>query len=146
MFVMVFAICLQVLMWPTLLPVGAHPLGFVTLYPFRVYPLQTYVPSGTGSMAYARVHWVAAPSTAFSRGKPPATQLVLQPFNSVGLGIQLRGLAESHPIPLPFIHGGVSSFLGSFHLMTCLLPNLVSMKPGDSSMVIGYQVDEFTQN
>ena len=53
---------------------------------------------------------------------------------------------ESHPIPLPSLHNGErSSFLG-------LVPSddmvnsesVMGIKPGDSSVVIGYQVDEFT--
>ena len=33
-----------------------------------------------------------------------------------------------------------------FHPMAQSSPNLVSMKPGDSGVVIGYQVDEFAHN
>ena len=55
-------------------------------------------------------------------------------------------MAESHLIPLPYLHGGEgSSFPG-------LVPSddtvgsesAMGIKPGDSGVVIGYQVDEFT--
>ena len=41
---MVFALCLQVPMWLSCLPMGTEPLGFETLQPFRVYTWQAYVP------------------------------------------------------------------------------------------------------
>ena len=55
-------------------------------------------------------------------------------------------MAESHPIPLPYLLGGEGS---SF---SCLAPSndtvdsesVMGIKPGDSGVVIGYQVDEFT--
>ena len=59
----------------------------------------------------------------------------------------LGGSIESHPIPLPSLCDGEgSSFPG-------LVPSddvvdsdsVMGIKPGDSSVVIGYQVDEFTQ-
>ena len=31
-----------------------------------------------------------------------------------------------------------------FHIMTWLTPNLVHMKPGDSGVLIGYHIGEFT--
>ena len=54
---------------------------------------------------------------------------------------------ECHPIPLPSLHDGKGSFSG-------LVPSddmvdsesVMGIKPGDSSVVIGYQVDEFTCN
>ena len=58
----------------------------------------------------------------------------------------LGGSVESHLIPLPSLHDGEdSSFPG-------LVPSddavnsdsVMGIKPGDSSVVIGYQVDEFT--
>ena len=58
----------------------------------------------------------------------------------------LGALAESHPITLPFLHGEEgSSFPG-------LVPSddivnsesAMGIKAGDSGMMIGYQVDEFT--
>ena len=79
------------------------------------------------------------------RGEPSATHsAVLQPIGGVyGLG----GSIESHLIPLPSLHDGEgSSFPG-------LVPSddavdsdsVMGIKPGDSSVVIGCQVDEFTR-
>ena len=69
---------------------------------------------------------------------------VFQPFQLYGGAYSFGGLAESHPIPLAVLHGGEgSSFHIWFHLMTQSTLNLVGIKPGDSSVVIGYQVNEF---
>ena len=66
-----------------------------------------------------------------------------QPF---GGAYSLGGSVESHLIPLPSLHDGEgSSFPG-------LVPSddvvdsdsVMGIKPGDSGVVIGYQVDEFT--
>ena len=76
-----------------------------------------------------------------------ATQsVVFEPFQKYGGSYTFEGWAESHPIPPPFLHGGKgSSFPG-------LVPpnvmvnseSMVGIKPGDSGVVIEYQVDEFT--
>ena len=52
---------------------------------------------------------------------------------------------ESHPIPLPSLHDGEgSSFPGLVPSDDMVDPESVKgIKPGDSSVVIGYQVDEF---
>ena len=93
------------------------------------------------------MHRVAAPSAALSRGKLPATQsAVLQPFQLYFGAYSFQGLAESHLIPLPSLQGGEgSSFLD---LVPCSdmvnSESVVGIKPADSGMVIGYQVDELT--
>ena len=65
----------------------------------------------------------------------------------IGGVYSLRGSVESHLIPPPSLHDGEgSSFPG-------LVPSddvvdsdsVMGIKPGDSSVVIGYQVDEFTR-
>ena len=58
----------------------------------------------------------------------------------------LGGLAESHPIPLPSLHDGDgSSFSGLVPPNdTVNSESVVGFKPGDSGVVIGYQVDDFT--
>ena len=65
---------------------------------------------------------------------------------SIWWAYSFGGLAESHPIPLPSLHDGEgSSFPG-------LVPSddmadseyVMSINPGDSGVVIGYQVGEFT--
>ena len=90
------------------------------------------------------VHRVAAPSATLGRGEPSASHsAVPQPF---GGAYSLGGSVESHLIPLPSLHDGEgSSFPG-------LVPSddavnsdsVIGIKPGDSGVVIGYQVDEFT--
>ena len=87
---------------------------------------------------------MAAPSATLGRAESSATHsAVPQPIGGVyGLG----GSVESHPIPPPFLCDGEgSSFPG-------LVPSddtvdsdsVMGIKPGDSGVLIGYQVDEFT--
>ena len=53
-------------------------------------------------------------------------------------------MAESHLIPLPSLHGReVSSFLGCVPADD-IINSMVGVKPLDSSVVVWYQVDEFT--
>ena len=99
---------------------------------------------GDGHWSTPGLHRVATPSTTLDRGEPPATHsAVPQPIGGV---YSLGGCIESHPIPLPSLCDGEgSSFSG-------LVPSddaadsdsLMAIKPGDSAVVIGYQVDEFT--
>ena len=80
---------------------------------------------------------------------PPATQAaVLQPFQLYGGAYRFGGLAESHPIPSPSLHGGEgSSFPGLVPSNdTVNSESMVGFKPGDSGVVIGYHVDEFNHN
>ena len=128
-------------------PMGAQPLGFASLQPFGVYPWQAYVQPGDGHWSMPGIHRVAAPSATFCRGEPPATHsAVSQPSHLLGGAYSLGGSVESHLIPLLSLHGGEgSSFPG-------LVPSddmvnsksVMGIKPGDSGVVIGYQVDEFT--
>ena len=79
--------------------------------------------------------------------QPPATQSAgLQPFQLYCGAYSVGSLAESHPIPPSSLHGGEgSSFPGLFPLNdTVNFESAVGIKPGDSGVVIGYQVDEFT--
>ena len=82
------------------------------------------------------MHRVAAPFTALSRG----SLLLLNQHSSRG------GLAESHPISSPSLLGGEgSSFPGLIPSDdTVNSESAVGIKPGDSGVLIGYQVDEFT--
>ena len=87
---------------------------------------------------------MAAPSATLGRGESSATHsAVPQPFGGV---YSLGGSIGSHLIPLPSLCDGEgSSFPG-------LVPSddvvnsdsVMGIKPGDSGVVIGYQVDEFT--
>ena len=123
---------------------GAQLLGFAPWQPFRVYPWQAYLQSGDGHQSTPGMHRVAAASATLGRGEPSATHsAVPQPF---GGAYSLGDSVESHLIPPPSIHDGEgSSFPG-------LVPSddevnsdsLMGVKPGDSGVVIGYQVDEFS--
>ena len=90
---------------------------------------------------------MSAPSNALSSGELLASHsAVPKPFHLYGGEYSFKGLADSHLILLPSLHGGEgSSFPG------CLPPNdmvnselVVRIKPGVSGMMIGCQVDEFT--
>ena len=97
-----------------------------------------------GQWSTPGLHQVAAPSATLDRMEPSATQsAVPQPLGGV---YTLGGSIESHPVPLPSLCDGEgSSFPG-------LVPSddavnsdsVMGVKPGDSGVVIGYQVDEFT--
>ena len=94
-----------------------------------------------------RVHQVAVSSTAVSRRKPHATQsAVLQSFNQYGGAYSFGHSIDSHPTLGPFPHGREEFSLPGF-----LPPNdtvnsksVVGVTPGNSSVVTGFQVDEFT--
>ena len=98
---------------------------------------------GDGHQSTPGMHRVAPPSATLGRGEPSATlSAVPQPF---GGAYSLGGSVESHLIPPPSLHEGEgSSFPG---LMpsddTVNSDSVMGIKPGDSSVVIGYQVDEF---
>ena len=66
--VMVFAFSFHIPMQLPCSLIVAHPLGFATLQPFRVYPWQAYVTFGNGLRFTHGVHWVASPPTALSLG------------------------------------------------------------------------------
>ena len=136
-----------VLSWIPYSPMEAPPLGFAPLQPFGVYPWQLYVQPGNGHQSTPHMHRVAAPSATLGRGEPSATHsAVPQPSHLFGGAYSLGGSVESHLIPLPSLHDGEgSSFLG-------LVPSddtvdsesVMGIKPDDSGVMIGYQVDEFT--
>ena len=123
-------------------PMGAQLLGFVPWQPFGVYPWQAYVQPGDGQWSTPGSHRMAA---TLGGVEPSATHsAVPQPLGGV---YSLGGSIESHPIPLPSLYDGEgSSFPG-------LVPSdkavdsdsVMGIKPDDSGVVIGYQVDEFTR-
>ena len=83
--------------------------------------------------------------TALSRGNYVTHSAVPQQFHQYGGAHSFGGLTESHPITPPSLHGGDRSiFPGSSppdHMVNSKC--VVGIKPGDSDVVIGYQVDEF---
>ena len=120
------------------LPMGPQTLGFAPWQPFGVYPWQAYVQPGDCHQSTPGMHRVAAPSATLGRVESSATHsAVPQPLGGV---YSLGGSTESHLIPPPSLHDGEgSSFPG-------LVPSddvvnsdsVMGIKPGDSSMVIGY--------
>ena len=128
------------------LPLGAQPLGFAPLQPLGIYPWQAYVQLGDGHQPTSGMHRVAAPSIALSREEPYATlSAVPQPSHLYDGAYSFGALAESHPIPPHSLHGGEGSSFPGLGLSddTVNSESVMGIKPGDSSMVIGYQVDEF---
>ena len=125
-------------------PMGAQPLGFAPWQPFGVYPWQAYVQPGDGHWSTPGMHRVAASTATLGRGEPSATHsAVPQPIGGV---YSLGGSIESHLIPLPSLCDGEgSSFPGLVPSDDAVNPDSVmGIKPGDSGVEIGYQVDEFT--
>ena len=126
-------------------PMGAQPLGFASWQPFGVYPWQAYVQPGDGHWSTPGMHRVAAPTATLGRVEPSATHsAVPQP---IGWVYSLGGSIVSHLIPPPLLHAGEgSSFPGLVPSDDVVDPDSVmAVKPGDSGVVIGYQVDEFTR-
>ena len=78
---------------------------------------------------------------------PYATQsAVPQPSHLYGGTYSFGGLAESHPIPLPSLHSGEGSSFPALVPSDDMVnsESVMGIKPSDSGVVIGYQVDGFT--
>ena len=102
--------------------------------------------SGDGYQSLTGMHRVAAPSATLSRGEPLAIQsAVPQPSYLYGETYSLGGSTESHLIIPPSLRDGEgSSFPGLVPLDdTVDSESVMGVKLVDSSVVIGYQVDEF---
>ena len=91
------------------------------------------------------VHQVDAPPSAFRGSFMLLIKLFPQLFNQHDEH-SFKDLPKSHPGPPPFLHGWEESSLPG-----CVPPNdtvdsesVMVIKPGDSGVVIGYQVNEFT--
>ena len=100
---------------------------------------------GDGHRSTPGMHRVAAPTATLGRVEPSATHsAVPQPIGGV---YSLGGSIESHLIPPPSLHAGEgSSFPGLVPSDDVVDPDSVmAIKPGDSGVVISYQVDEFTR-
>ena len=136
----------QVPGWMLYSSMGALPLGFAPLQPFGVYPRQAYVQPGDGHWSMLGMHRVAAPSATFSWGSLLLLSLLFPSHPIYKVGHTALGTRQIHLIPLPFLHGGEgSSFPGLMPLDDMVnSESLMGIKPGDSGVVIGYQVDEFT--
>ena len=86
-------------------------------------------------MAAPLLPWVGEPSTTHSS--------VPQPF---GGAYSLGSSVESHLLPPPSLHDGEGSSFPALVPSDDMVDSdsVMGIKPGDSSVVIGYQVDEFT--
>ena len=133
----------QVPCWMPYSPMGAQPLGFAHLQPFGACTWQAYVQPGDGHQPTLGMHRVAAASTTSSSGSLLLLNQLLPSQTIYMMGHTALGAWQGHPIPLPSLHGGEgSSFPG-------LVPSndmvnsesVMGIKPGDSGVVIEYQVD-----
>ena len=92
-------------------------------------------------------HRVVAPSTTLSRGSLMLISLLFpsQPIYMVGHTALRAWQRITQSLHLPYMVGRGLLFQVWFHPMTqSTLNPQWAIKPGDSSVVIGYQVDEFT--
>ena len=100
-----------------------------------------------GHQSTPGMYRVAAPSTTLSRREPSATQSAFpQPSHLYGGAYSHGDSAESHLIPPPSLPDGEGSSVPGLVPSddTVDSESVMGIKPGDSSVVIGYQVDEFT--
>ena len=118
----------------------AQPLGFAPLQSFGAYTWP-----GNGHGPSPGMHCMTALSTTLS-GEASTQSAVLKSFQLYGGAYNFGGLAESHIIPLPSLQGGeASSFPGLVSSNdTVNSESVMGIKPGDSSVIIMYQVDEYT--
>ena len=112
-----FDFCFQVPMWLPCSPMGAELLGFAVLHLWGEYPLQAYVPSHDG------------PCQEY-------TKLLFLPLLWVG-GASCTSFSWLPAIPL---------YIGAYipPSDTVNSESVMSVKSGDSGVVTGYWVDEFT--
>ena len=77
-----------------------------TIASLGVYPWQAYVQPGDGHWPTPSMHRVAAPSTTLSRKRLMLLHLLVPQLSHLyGGAYSFGGLAESHPIPSPSLHG-----------------------------------------
>ena len=91
--------------------------------------------------------WPTPLPTAFIRGQLHTTHFSCpQQFHQYNRAFSFMGSGETYLIPLPFLHDRKgSSFPFSTSLSdTVYSESVMGIKPGDSGVMIGYWVDEFT--
>ena len=101
------------------------------------------------SLAHTRYAQSGCFLHCFGLGEPHATESDVPKSSQLySEAYSFQGLAESHPIPLPSLHGGEGLLFPGLVPSndTVNFESVVGIKPGDSGVVIGYQVDEFTHN
>ena len=110
-------------MWLPRSQMGSQLLGFVMPQPYGVYPFHCFK-KGTAS--------------CYSFSCPPG-------IPPIWWSRQLSwfGRKSANPSAIPTWQGGVF-FSRLFSTSNVMANSVVGVKPGDSGMVIGYQVDEFT--
>ena len=124
--------------------VEAQPLGFVQSQPLtHTYGRHVYILVMVICTCQECINWLLPPLLQLG-GKPSAAQFSSSNSNYL-VGIQLWRLSRESPDPMPSLHGWKGS---SFpHLVppddAVNSESVVGIKPGDSGVVIGYQVDEF---
>ena len=114
---------------------------------FGVYPWQAYVQPDDGHWSMPGKDILAAPSATLSGGSLLLLSLLFPNHPIYMVGHTALGAWQSHPMPAPSLHDGEgSSFPGLVPSDdTVNSESVMGIKSGDSSMVIGYQVDEFTR-
>ena len=124
---------------------GRLPLGFAFPQPFRAYQWQGYLHPGDGMMPKWGMHQVPAPSYVSSRRNLMLLSELSPAIPISWWGIQL-GARKNWLIPPHSLHVEEgSSFPALVPPNDTVDPeSVVDMKSGDSGVVIGYQVDEFT--
>ena len=145
--VMVHAFCFQVPFLMPYSPMGAQPLGFALLQPFRVYPWQAYVHPGDGNWPRPWMHWVGAPFTALSRRSLMLLSQLFSchPSNIMGHKALVAWQRVTWSLCLPYMVGRGLLFQDWLCPITWSnSESVVGNQSDDSGMVVGYQVDEVT--
>ena len=146
--ILVSAFYFQVPSWMPYCPVEAQLLGLASLQPFGFYPWHGHMCNMVMVIGprLVCIEWLLPPLPWVGGSLQLLLSAVPQPSHLYGGAYSLGGLAECHPIHPPSLHGGEgSSFPGlvpSDDMVDC--ESVMGVKPCDSSVVIGYQVDEFT--
>ena len=106
-----------------------------------------YVQPGDGHWPTPRMHRLAVPYTTLSRWSLMLLNLLFpnHPIYMVG-HTALGPWQRVTPIPQPSLHGGEGSYFPGLVPSddTVDSESVMGIIPGDSGVVIGYQVDEFT--
>ena len=122
---------------------------FALLQPFGAFPWQVYVQPGDGHWPTSEMHSVVAPSTALSRESLLLFNQLSSRHSKYMVGhTALRAWERVTQSPLPSLHGGERSSVPGLVPSDDMVnsESVVGVKPGDSGVVIGYQVDDFTHN
>ena len=141
--VLVSAFYFQVLCWMPYPPLGLNHWGVHQCNTLE-FTCGRHVQPGDVHQPTQGIHRVAASSTTLNREEHYAAPCCSPAIPSIWWGIQLWGLGRESPNPSAF-----PTWCPSF---PCLVPSndtvnseaVMGIKPGDSRLVIGYQVDEFT--